>query len=52
MKNNSKLRVRVRVRFIFFYSELIPTTGLRCNMLQNLLGQKKFEEEMSDEQPL
>ena len=34
-----------------FYSELAPTDP-SCNMLQTLLGQKKYEEGMSDEQPL
>ena len=42
--------VRVRVRFLLFYSELTPTDpGL--NMLQTLLGQKKYEETVSDEHP-
>ena len=41
MKNNRRLRVGVRVRFIFFYSELAPTDPW-CKMLQTLLGQKKI----------
>ena len=51
MKNNRRLRVRfrVRVRFIFFYSELTPTDPF-CNMLQTLLGRKKYEEVISDDQ--
>ena len=54
MKNNRSnrtLRVRVRVRFILFYSELTPSDP-RCNMLQTLLERKKYEEEIPDEQPL
>ena len=50
MKNNNR-RLRVRVRFSLFYSELAPTNWCR-NMLQILLGRKKYEEEMSDEQYL
>ena len=42
--------VRVRVRFRLFYCELAPTDP-RCNMLQTLLGRKKYEEAMSDEYP-
>ena len=49
MRNNRKLRVRVK--FIFFYSELVPTDP-RCNMLQTLLRQKKYGKVMSDEQLL
>ena len=45
-----KLRVRVRVSFILFYSELAHTDP-SCNMIQSLRGWKKCEEEMSDEQP-
>ena len=48
MKNNR--RIRVRIRFVLFHSELSPTDP-RCNILQNLLGRKKYEEEMSDKQP-
>ena len=40
--------VRVRVRFILLYSESVPTEPC-CNMLQTLLGSKKYEEEMSNE---
>ena len=52
MKNNRRLRVRARatVMFISFYSELVPTDPW-CNMLQTSLGQKKYGDEMSDEQP-
>ena len=46
-----QLGLRVRVRFIFFYSELAPTDSW-SNMLQTLLGRKKYEEVMSNEQPL
>ena len=45
-----KKQQKVRVRFILFYSEL-ALTDLGCNMLQTLLGQKKYEE-MLDEQPI
>ena len=38
------------VRFILFYSELAPTE-LWYNILQTLLGRKKYEEAMSDERP-
>ena len=38
MKGNRRLRVRVR--FLLFYSELAPTDPW-CNMLQTLLGWKK-----------
>ena len=37
----------IRVRFILFYYELAPTDPW-CNMLQTLLGQNKYKEEMSD----
>ena len=47
MKNNR--RIRVRIRFVLFHSELSPTDP-GCNILQNLLGRKKYEEEMSDKQ--
>ena len=50
MKNDNR-RLRVRVRFSLFYSELAPTDSW-CNMLQILLGLKIYEEEMSDEQYL
>ena len=46
-----QLGLRVRVRFIFFYSELVPTDSW-SKMLQTLLGRKKYEEVMSNEQPL
>ena len=49
MKNNRRLRVRVRVRFILFHSELAFTDPL-CNILQTLPRRKKYQEEMSDEQ--
>ena len=51
MKNNRKLRARVRFRFILFYSELVPNNPW-CNMLQTLLGRKKYEEAVLDEQSL
>ena len=50
IEGNRRLRVRVRVRFLSFYSELAPTDPW-CNMLQTLLGQKLHEEVMSDEHP-
>ena len=51
MKNNKRLGVRVRVRFILFYSEFVPNNS-RCITLQNLLlERKKYEEEISFEQP-
>ena len=34
------------------YFILNPTADPWCNMLQTLLGRKKYEEEMSDEQSL
>ena len=46
-----KVRVRVRGRFLLFYSELAPTDP-SCNMLQTLLGRTKHEETMSDVHPL
>ena len=49
MKNNRRLRVRFR--FILFYSEHALTDPW-YDMLQILLGREKYEEEMSDEQPL
>ena len=50
MKDHRTLRVRVRVRFILFYFELAPIDP-PCNMLQTLPARKKYEEEMSDEEP-
>ena len=47
LKSNRRLRVRVRVCFILFHYEL---TVPRCHMLQTLLGRKKYEGEISDEQ--
>ena len=48
----------VRVRFLLFYSELVTTDPLTTdseliptNMHLTLLGQKKYEEAMSDEYP-
>ena len=49
MKNNRKLRVRVKIKFILFYFELAPTNPC-CNMLQTLLRWKKYEKDMSDKQ--
>ena len=43
-------RFRVRVRFILSYFKLAPTDPW-CNMLQTLLGWKKYQETMSDEHP-
>ena len=44
-EDDGRLRVRVRVgvRLILFYSELNPTDPW-CNMLQTLLARKKHEE--------
>ena len=42
IKNNRSLRVRVRVRFILFCSELTLTGSCSCNKLQTLLRRKKF----------
>ena len=50
IEGNTRLRVRVRVRFLLFYSELTPTDPL-CNMLHILLGRKKCGVAMSDEHP-
>ena len=50
MKNNKRLRVRVRVKFVFFSSELAPTDPW-CNML-DFAWAEKYAEEMLDEQPL
>ena len=52
MKSNRSLKVRVRVRFILFYSGLVPTGPRWCNMLQTLLRRKKYEKVISDEQLL
>ena len=46
----ARVKVRVRVRFLLFYYELAHTDP-SFNMLQTLLGQKKYEEAMSDEHP-
>ena len=43
-------KVKVRVSFISFYSELAPTDSW-SKIHQTLLGQKKNEEEISDELP-
>ena len=50
IEGNKRFRVRVRVRFILAYFKLAPTDP-RCNMLQTLLGRKKYQEAMSDEYP-
>ena len=47
MKNNRRLRVRVRISFILFYSEL-ASSDQWCNLLQTLLGGEKYKAEMSD----
>ena len=49
MENDRTLKVGVR--FILLYFELAHT-HLLCNMLQILIGPKKYEEEMSDKQTL
>ena len=41
-------RLRVRVSFILFYSELSPIDPW-CNMLRTLVGRKKHEDALSDE---
>ena len=50
MKNDTSSTVRLTVRFILFHSELTLDDPC-CNLLQTLLRQKKYEKEMSDEQP-
>ena len=42
VKNTRRLKVKFRVRFILFYSEL-ALTDPGCNMLQTLLDWKKYE---------
>ena len=51
IEGNTSLRAKVRVwiGFILFYSELFPTNPW-CYMLQTLLGLKKYEEVMPDEE--
>ena len=49
-RSNRRLRVRVRVRFLWFYSELTPTDPW-CNMLRDFTWREKYEEAMSDEHP-
>ena len=44
------MRVRVRVRFLLFYSELTPTDPW-CNMLRDFTWTEKYEEAMSGEHP-
>ena len=53
MEGNIKrrLRVRVRVKFLLFYSELTPT-DLWCNMLRDFTWTDKYKEVMPDEHPL
>ena len=51
IEGNRRLRVRVRVMLLLFYSELAPIDPL-CNMLQTFLGRKKYEKAMLDEHPL
>ena len=46
-----RLRIRVRVRFLLFYSKLTPT-ALWCNMLREFTWMEKDEEAMSDEHSL
>ena len=53
-EGNRRLRIRVMVWgawFLLFHSELAYTDPW-CNMLQTLLGQRKYEEAMPDEHPL
>ena len=50
IEGNRRLRVRVGVRFILFYSELASTDPW-CHMFHTLPGRKKYEEVMSDEHP-
>ena len=55
--SNRKLRVRIRLRFLLFYSELTQTSpppppNTWCNMLRDFTWTEKNEEAMSDEQPL
>ena len=50
--SSRRLRVRDRVRFLLFYSELAPlTTDPWCNMLRDFTWRKKYEEAMSDKHP-
>ena len=46
-----RLTVRLRVRFLLFYSKLTPTDP-RCNMLHDFTWTEKYQEAMSDEHPL
>ena len=48
IEGNSNRRLRVRVRFLLFYSELAPT-DLWCNMLCDFTSTVKYEGAMSDE---
>ena len=48
--NNRRLRVRVRVRFLLFYSELTPTDPW-CNMLRDFTRTKKYGKAMSNDHP-
>ena len=50
IESNSNRRLRVRVRFLIFYSELTPTDPW-CNMPRNFTWTEKYEEVMSDEPP-
>ena len=50
IEGNRRLRVRVRVRFLLFYSELAPlTSDVICSRLY--LDGEKYEEAMSQEHP-
>ena len=51
IEGNRSVRVRVRVRFLLFYSEIAPTDPW-CNMFRTLIWRKKYGEAMSDEHPL
>ena len=42
MEGNTSLKVRVRVRFLLFYSEVAPT---------DFTWTEKYEDEMPDEHP-
>ena len=50
IESNGTLRVRVRVKFLLFYSELAPLTR-DVTWFVTLLSRKIFEEAMSDEHP-
>ena len=50
IEGNRRLRVRVSVRFLLFYYELVLlTSDVTCSKLY--FDRKKYEEVMSDEHP-